>query len=65
MDIYSAIRPVYWLGQPAPIPNPERVNVAVFRENSAHVYMSIEYMPRAVNTQKVSEFFIKEMGGSE
>ncbi|MCS7285378.1 MAG: isocitrate/isopropylmalate family dehydrogenase, partial [Hydrogenobacter thermophilus] len=34
MDFYSAIRPVYWLGQPAPIPNPERVNVAVFRENS-------------------------------
>ncbi len=65
MDFYSAIRPVYWLGQPAPIPNPERVNVAVFRENSDDVYMSIEYMPRGENTQKVREFFIKEMGVSE
>ncbi|MFN3870878.1 MAG: NADP-dependent isocitrate dehydrogenase [Aquificaceae bacterium] len=65
MDFYSAIRPVYWLGQPAPIPNPERVNVAVFRENSDDVYMSIEYMPKAENTQKVREFFIKEMGVSE
>ncbi|MFN4319074.1 MAG: NADP-dependent isocitrate dehydrogenase [Aquificaceae bacterium] len=65
MDFYSAIRPVYWLGQPAPIPNPERVNVAVFRENSDDVYMSIEYMPRAENTQKVREFFIKEMGVSD
>ncbi len=65
MDFYSAIRPVYWLGQPSPIPNPERVNVAVFRENSDDVYMSIEYMPKAENTQKVREFFIKEMGVSE
>ncbi|MFN3598131.1 MAG: NADP-dependent isocitrate dehydrogenase [Aquificaceae bacterium] len=65
MDFYSAIRPVYWLGQPAPIPNPERVNVAVFRENSDDVYMSIEYMPKAENTKKLREFFIKEMGVSE
>lgn len=65
MDFYSAIRPVYWLGQPAPIPNPERVNLAVFRENSDDVYMSIEYMPKAENTKKVRKFFIEEMGVSE
>ncbi|MGC8853177.1 MAG: isocitrate/isopropylmalate family dehydrogenase, partial [Hydrogenobacter sp.] len=65
MDFYSAIRPVYWLGQPTPIPNPERVNLAVFRENSDDVYMSIEYMPKAENTQKVRKFFIEEMGVSE
>ncbi|MCS7278241.1 MAG: NADP-dependent isocitrate dehydrogenase [Aquificaceae bacterium] len=65
MDFYSAIRPVYWLGQATPIPNPERVNVAVFRENSDDVYMGIEYMPKAENTQKVREFFLREMGVSE
>jgi isocitrate dehydrogenase len=65
MDFYSAIRPVYWLGQPAPIPNPERVNVAVFRENSDDVYMSIEYMPKEERTQKVRKFFIEQMGVSE
>ncbi|GBC89125.1 Isocitrate dehydrogenase [NADP] [bacterium HR13] len=65
MDFYSAIRPVYWLGQPAPIPNPERVNVAVFRENSDDVYMSIEYMPKEERTQKVRKFFIEKMGVSE
>ncbi|SHK44788.1 NADP-dependent isocitrate dehydrogenase [Thermocrinis minervae] len=65
MDFYSAIRPVYWLGQPAPIPNPERVNVAVFRENSDDVYMGIEYMPKAEDTKKVREFFVKEMGVDE
>ncbi|MEN3027956.1 MAG: NADP-dependent isocitrate dehydrogenase [Aquificaceae bacterium] len=65
MDFYSAIRPVYWLGQPTPIPDPQRVNVAVFRENSDDVYMAVEYMPKAENTKKVREFFIKEMGVSE
>lgn len=64
MDFYSAIRPVYWLGQATPIPNPQRVNVAVFRENSDDVYMSIEYMPKAENTKKVREFFLKEMNVS-
>jgi len=65
MDFYSAIRPVYWLGQPSPIPNPERVNVAVFRENSDDVYMAIEFMPRDEKTQKVRKFLIEEMGVSE
>ncbi|WP_448588647.1 NADP-dependent isocitrate dehydrogenase [Thermocrinis sp.] len=65
MDFYSAIRPVYWLGQPSPIPNPERVNVAVFRENSDDVYMSVEFMPKDEKTQRVRKFLIEEMGVSE
>ncbi len=65
MDFYSAIRPVYWMGQPSPIPNPQRVNVAVFRENSDDVYMAIEYMPKTDAFKKVREFFVKEMNVSE
>lgn len=65
MDFYSAIRPVYYMGQPSPIPNPERVDVTVFRENSDDVYMAIEYMARTEGAKKVREFFIKEMGVSE
>jgi len=65
MDFYSAIRPVYWMGQPSPIPNPQRVNVAVFRENSDDVYMAIEYMPKTDAFKKVREFFVKEMSVSE
>jgi isocitrate dehydrogenase len=65
MDFYSAIRPVYWLGQPSPIPNPERVNLAIFRENSDDVYMAIEFMPRDEKTQKVRKFLMEEMGVSE
>jgi isocitrate dehydrogenase len=62
MDFYSAIRPVYYLGQPSPIPDAERVNVTVFRENSDDVYMAIEYMPKSDGAKKVREFFIDEMG---
>ncbi|GAB6077463.1 NADP-dependent isocitrate dehydrogenase [Hydrogenobaculum acidophilum] len=65
MDFYSAIRPVYWMGQPSPIPNPQRVNVAVFRENSDDVYMAIEYMPKTDAFKKVREFFVKDMNVSE
>ncbi|MFN4305738.1 NADP-dependent isocitrate dehydrogenase [Sulfurihydrogenibium azorense] len=65
MDFYSAIRPVFYMGQPSPIPNPERVNVTVFRENSDDVYMAIEYMPKTEEVKKVREFFINQMGVSE
>ncbi len=65
MEFYSAIRPVMWLGQPTPIPSPERVNVTVFRENSDDVYMGIEYKAGEENTQKVRKFLIDEMGVSK
>ncbi|MCL5673875.1 MAG: NADP-dependent isocitrate dehydrogenase [Deltaproteobacteria bacterium] len=61
MDFYSAIRPVYYLGQPSPIPDAGRVNVTVFRENSDDVYMAIEYMPKSDGAKKVRGFFINEM----
>ena len=62
MDFYSAIRPVYYLGQPTPIPDPERVDVTIFRENSDDVYMAIEYMAGSEGAKKVRNFFINEMG---
>jgi isocitrate dehydrogenase (NADP) (EC 1.1.1.42) len=65
MDFYSAIRPVYYLGQPTPIPDPERVDVTIFRENSDDVYMAIEYMAGCEGAKKVRNFFIKEMGVKE
>ncbi|MEN3034421.1 MAG: NADP-dependent isocitrate dehydrogenase [Aquificaceae bacterium] len=56
MDFYSAIRPVFHLGQAAPIPNPERVNLAVFRENSDDVYAGIEFMPGSEDARMMIEF---------
>lgn len=64
-DYYSAVRPVYWMGQPTPIPNPERVNVVVFRENTDDVYAGIEFFSGSEEAKKAREFLIKEMGAKE
>ncbi len=64
-DFYSAIRPVYWMGQPSPIPNPERVDLVVFRENTDDVYAGVEFFAGTEEAKKVREFLIKEMGAKE
>ncbi len=64
-DFYSAVRPVYWMGQPTPIPNPERVDVVVFRENTDDVYAGVEFFSGTEEAKKVREFLIKEMGAKE
>ncbi len=43
-DLYACIRPVKYIpGVPAPLKNPERVNVVIFRENTEDVYAGIEW----------------------
>ncbi|WP_457600580.1 NADP-dependent isocitrate dehydrogenase [Hydrogenivirga sp.] len=64
-DFYSAVRPVYWMGQPTPIPEPERVDVVVFRENTDDVYAGIEFFSGTEEAKKVREFLIREMGAKE
>ena len=64
-DFYSAVRPVQWMGQATPIPNPERVDVVVFRENTDDVYMGIEFFSGTDETKKVRDFLLKEMGVKE
>ncbi len=64
-DFYSAVRPVYWMGQPTPIPDPKRVDVVVFRENTDDVYAGIEFFSGTEEARKVREFLIKEMGAKE
>ncbi len=64
-DFYSAVRPVYWMGQPTPIPEPERVDVVVFRENTDDVYAGVEFFSGTEEARKVREFLLKEMGAKE
>ena len=64
-DFYSAVRPVYWMGQPTPIPDPQRVDVVVFRENTDDVYAGVEFFSGTEEAKKAREFFIKEMGAKE
>jgi isocitrate dehydrogenase len=64
-DFYSAVRPVYWMGQPTPIPEPERVDLVVFRENTDDVYAGVEFFPHTEEARRVREFLLKEMGAKE
>ncbi len=64
-DFYSAVRPVYWMGQPTPIPQPERVDVVVFRENTDDVYVGAEFFPGTGEALRVREFLLREMGAKE
>ena len=44
LDLYSCVRPCRWFqGVPAPVVQPEKVNMTIFRENTEDVYAGIEW----------------------
>lgn len=44
MDLYGCVRPVKWYqGVPAPVKEPEKVNMMIFRENTEDVYAGVEW----------------------
>src|SRR4029077_21194639 len=44
LDLYACIRPVrYFAGVPAPVKEPRKLDVVIFRENIEDVYAGIEY----------------------
>ena len=54
LDLYACVRPVRYIpGVPAPIKNPERVNVVIFRENTEDVYAGIEWEANTEEAKKV------------
>ncbi len=44
LDLYACIRPCKWYqGVPAPVTDPQKVNMTIFRENTEDVYAGIEW----------------------
>ena len=44
LDLYSCVRPCKWYeGVPAPVKEPNKVNMTIFRENTEDVYAGIEW----------------------
>ncbi|MDX9732405.1 MAG: isocitrate dehydrogenase (NADP(+)) [Bdellovibrionales bacterium] len=44
LDLYACVRPVkYYTGVPAPVKEPQKVNMVIFRENIEDVYAGIEF----------------------
>jgi isocitrate dehydrogenase len=63
LDLYVCLRPVqYFAGVPSPLREPEKTNMAVFRENSEDIYAGIEFEAGSEKAQKIIKFLQDEMG---
>jgi isocitrate dehydrogenase len=61
LDLYACIRPVrYFEGVGAPVKEPEKVNIVIFRENTEDVYAGIEWKAGSREANKVAAFLRKE-----
>ncbi len=62
LDLYACVRPVrYFKGVPAPVKNPERLDVVLYRENTEDVYSGVEFQSGTPEARKLVEFLDKEL----
>ncbi|MHB2026995.1 MAG: NADP-dependent isocitrate dehydrogenase [Elusimicrobiota bacterium] len=63
LDLYACVRPVrYFKGVPAPVKEPQKLDVVIFRENTEDVYAGIEFEYGTPEQKKVYDFLTREMG---
>jgi isocitrate dehydrogenase len=63
LDLYACVRPVrYFQGVPAPVKEPEKVNMVIFRENTEDIYAGLELRSGEKETIDLIEYFRKEYG---
>ena len=61
MDLYACVRPVrYFEGVPAPVKEPGKLDVVIFRENTEDVYAGIEYKEGSPEAKKLIDFLTTE-----
>ncbi len=57
LDLYACVRPVrYFTGVPAPVKNPEKLDVVIFRENTEDVYAGIEFQEGSDRALKLIDY---------
>ena len=57
LDLYVCLRPVRWFkGVPSPVKHPEKVDMAIFRENTEDIYAGIEYESGTDSAKKILDF---------
>lgn len=57
LDLYVCLRPVRWFkGVPSPVKHPEKVDMAIFRENTEDIYAGIEYESGSDSVKKILDF---------
>jgi isocitrate dehydrogenase len=58
LDLYVCLRPVRWFkGVPSPVKAPEKVDMAIFRENTEDIYAGIEFEAGSAENRKFKELF--------
>ncbi|HVL47978.1 MAG TPA: isocitrate dehydrogenase (NADP(+)) [Candidatus Thermoplasmatota archaeon] len=63
LDLYACVRPVYYVpGVPAPVREPAKMNIVLFRENTEDVYAGIEFQAGSAEAEKLRSFLVKELG---
>jgi len=63
LNLYSCVRPVRWFeGTPAPVKEPKKLDVVIFRENTEDVYAGIEWKEGTDDAKKVINFLNNDMG---
>jgi isocitrate dehydrogenase len=63
LDLYACIRPVrYFEGVGAPVKEPEKVNIVIFRENTEDVYAGIEWKAGSAEANRIRDFLHTEFG---
>lgn len=63
LDLYCCVRPVrYFTGVPAPVKEPEKLDVVIFRENTEDVYAGIEWKEGTGEAKRVIDFLNTAMG---
>jgi isocitrate dehydrogenase len=61
LDLYACIRPVrYFEGVGAPMKEPEKVNVTIFRENTEDVYAGIEWKAGSPEATALRDYIKRE-----
>ncbi|MDQ6872544.1 MAG: isocitrate dehydrogenase (NADP(+)) [Gemmatimonadota bacterium] len=61
LDLYACIRPVrYFEGVGAPVKEPEKVDIVIFRENTEDVYAGIEWKAGSPEAEKLGAYLRKE-----
>ncbi|MGH7614209.1 MAG: isocitrate dehydrogenase (NADP(+)) [Gemmatimonadales bacterium] len=63
LDLYACIRPVRWFrGVPAPVKEPGKLNVIIFRENIEDVYAGIEFQAESKEANELIEVLQARLG---
>jgi isocitrate dehydrogenase len=62
-DLYACVRPVRWFqGVPAPVKEPDKLDVVIFRENTEDIYLGIEFQQGSSEAKKLISFLKEETG---